>query len=254
MCYDDNARPPIPDGSLGNAYGEDLVLTSADGNRFMAYLARPEQTSDRQVLIYPDIRGLHQFYKDLALRFAELGIAALAIDYFGRTAGLTSREESVFEFRPHVQQLQLETFFQDVEASLSYLRQNVGAQGSIFTVGFCLGGSFSLLSGTKPDLGLKGIIAFYAGLSRSFGDGPSVLDQAKNITYPLLGLFGGADAGIPVSDVRKLEEALKLKGIDEKIVVYQGAPHSFFDRRSTDFAEASSDAWKQVQDFISTHS
>lgn len=254
MCYDDNARPPIPDGAQGKAHGDDLVLTSSDGNRFMAYFARPEQPGTSQVLIYPDIRGLHQFYKDLALRFAELGISALAIDYFGRTAGLTSREESVFEFRPHVQQLKLETFFLDVESALSYLRQNANAQGATFPVGFCLGGSFSLVSATRPEFGFKGVVAFYSGLSRSFGGGPTVLEQADDIVYPVLGFFGGADQGIPVSEVRKLEGKLKQKGIDEKIVVYEGAPHSFFDRRATDFAEASADAWKQVQSFIASHS
>ena len=93
MCYDDNARPPVPPISGGAADGQDIVLTAPDGNRFSAYIAYSAQTDGPQVLIYPDIRGLHQFYKELALRFAEVGIRALAIDYFGRTAGLTSRAE-----------------------------------------------------------------------------------------------------------------------------------------------------------------
>src|SRR5690349_20748989 len=103
MCYDDNAQPPVPEGANGVAHGEDLVLEAADGNRFAAYLATPSAPASAQVLILPDIRGLHQFYKDLALRFAEIGIGAIAFDYFGRTAGLTARNDS-FEFMPHVQQ------------------------------------------------------------------------------------------------------------------------------------------------------
>src|SRR5437899_146709 len=113
MCYDDNARPPMPPGADGTAQSEDVVLAVADGNRFAAYAARPSNPIGAQVLIYPDVRGLHQFYKDLALRFAEVGIAALAMDYFGRTAGLTARDDS-FDFWPHVQQLQLQTLFNDV--------------------------------------------------------------------------------------------------------------------------------------------
>src|SRR5258707_13904066 len=121
MCYDDDARPPLPPGANGKATGEEIVLTASDGNRFAAYIARPEQPTGAQVLIYPDIRGLHQFYKELALRFAEVGITALAIDYFGRTAGLTSRDDA-FVFAPHVQQLTFSALMNDATAALAYLQ------------------------------------------------------------------------------------------------------------------------------------
>src|SRR5215207_1048545 len=125
MCYDDNARPPVPEGAAGAAHGEDLVLEAADGNRFAAYLATPSAPASAQVLILPDVRGLHQFYKDLALRFAEVGVAAIAMDYFGRSAGLTARDES-FEFMPHVQQITLPTLLADAGASLDHLRAHTG--------------------------------------------------------------------------------------------------------------------------------
>src|SRR4051794_12735151 len=114
MCYDDQARPPEPPGKSGSAQGEDLILTASDGNKFAAFYAAPSQPLHLQVLIYPDVRGLHQFYKELALRFAEVGIAALAFDYFGRSAGLTPREEP-FEYMPHVQQMKWDSFMKDVE-------------------------------------------------------------------------------------------------------------------------------------------
>src|SRR5712691_13079444 len=137
MCYDDNARPPIPPGVNGKARGEDLVLETADGNRFMAYAAHPEQPLGSQVVIYPDVRGLHQFYKELALRFGEAGISAIAIDYFGRTAGISSRDES-FEYMPHVMQMiGAQKWLHDVQAALAYLRQTDGQQRSTFTMGFC---------------------------------------------------------------------------------------------------------------------
>ena len=74
MCYDDNARPPLPLGAGGATSAEDLALTAADGNRFAAYRAVPDGPARAQALIFPDVRGLHQFYKDLAVRFAEQGI------------------------------------------------------------------------------------------------------------------------------------------------------------------------------------
>lgn len=256
MCYDDNARPPMPPGGSGNAQGEDIVLTAADGNRFAAYFARAggSAATGAQVIVYPDVRGLHQFYKELALRFAEVGISAVAIDYFGRTAGLTNRDES-FEFWPHVQQITLDTFFQDVTAALSYLRNQPGsANAPIFPVGFCMGGSLSFMSGTNQEFGFGGVIGFYAGLTRDFGGKGTVLEQADKISYPLLGLFGGADQGIPPEAVNNLDEKLGQAGVEHTIISYPGAPHSFFDRRSEEFKDASTDAWKQVLNFVASHS
>src|ERR1700681_2918826 len=125
MCYDDQAIPPNPPGDAGPAHGEDIVLKAADGNRFAAYIAHPEHAGKAQILIYPDVRGLHQFYKELALRFAEVGVAAIAMDYFGRTAGLTSRAEP-FDFWPHVQQLQFPGILADAQASLTHLQSVAG--------------------------------------------------------------------------------------------------------------------------------
>jgi len=251
MCYDSNAQPPEPLGVTGTAQGEELVLTAQDGNHFAAYIAQPSQPTGAQVIIYPDVRGLHQFYKELALRFAKAGVLALGLDYFGRTAGLTPRDDS-FEFWPHVQQLQLANFFLDVEAALGYLASRQAGKGTTFTVGFCMGGSLSLLTGTR-DLAVNGVIAFYAGLSRAFGGGKTVLEQAETIHYPVLGLFGGADQGIPVSDVEQLGASLEKAGVEHTLKIYPGAPHSFFDRRAVDHAEASNDAWKQVLGFIASH-
>jgi carboxymethylenebutenolidase len=252
MCYDSEARPPVPPTPAGNARGEDLVLTAANGNQFAAYAAYPEHSKDAQVLIFPDVRGLHQFYKDLALRFAEQGIGALAIDYFGRTAGLTPRDDS-FDFWPHVQQIQFSTFQQDVKAGLDRLREGQGANNATFTLGFCMGGSFSFLTGTQPNLDLAGVIGFYAGLTRALVGNKTVLDVAQDIKYPVLGLFGGADPNIPVSVVEEFKQKLNEAHIPNQIVIYPNAPHSFFDRRSTEFAEASAEAWRQVLDFIATY-
>ena len=203
---------------------------------------------EAQVLIFPDVRGLHQFYKELALRFAETGVRASAMDYFGRTAGLTGRNDG-FEFWPHVQQLNVQSIFSDVAAALAYLRQD-RQDTPIFTIGFCLGGSVSLIAATQ-NFGQAGAIGFYAGLSRVMpGSTGSILDQATHITSPVLGLFGGADPGIPSSDVQALDEKLDQAGVAHEIITYPDAPHSFFDRRATDYVAASTDAWQRVQAFI----
>jgi carboxymethylenebutenolidase len=249
MCYDDQARPPIPPGASGKVQGEQVVLTAGDGNDFHAYVALPPDRTHSAVVIYPDVRGLHQFYRELALRFAEVGIAAIAIDYFGRTAGLTSREEG-FEFRPHVEQLTFDSFTLDVKAALAYLREKLGPEVSVFVVGFCMGGSLTVLTGTQRELGLAGLIPFYAGMTRTFGGAGTVLDNATRVAYPVVGFFGGADQGIPESAVHELDAKLDQAGVEHQLTIYPGAPHGFFDRRAADFAEASTDAWRRLLSFI----
>lgn len=249
MCYDDNARPPYPPISGGSADGQDIVLTASDGNQFSAYIAYSAQPGNAQVLIYPDVRGLHQFYKELALRFAEIGIRALAIDYFGRTAGLTPRDES-FEYMPHVEKMTIPTLLEDVSAALAYLRDLSKTPRATFIVGFCRGGALALHTGAE-EFDLAGIIAFYAGMSRAIaGAKGTTLEQAGKNRYPVLGLFGGADPGIPASDVKKLDEQLYVAEVKHEIVTYPGAPHSFFDRRQVEFASESADAWTRLLNFI----
>jgi carboxymethylenebutenolidase len=248
MCYDDKARPPVPPVAGGAAQGEEVVLTARDGTRFAGYLAKPEEPMGAQAIIFPDVRGLHHFYKEFAERLAEQGVTALAIDYFGRTAGLTPRDEG-FDYPPHVEQMRFEPFQSDVSAALDHLRSREAGNAPTFVVGFCRGGSLALLTAAR-DLGLAGVVAFYAGLSREFSPVGTVLDQAAKVRCPVLGLFGGADPGIPVEQVEELDRRLDGAEVEHEIVVYDGAPHSFFDRKATEYAEASADAWTRILAFI----
>jgi carboxymethylenebutenolidase len=252
MCYDDDARPPLPPGTGGGSNGEELVLTAADGNRFSAYVARPTEPGQAQILIYPDVRGLHQFYRELALRFAEMGVAAIAIDYFGRTAGLSPRPDN-FDYMPLVQQLKLPEVLEDAKAGLDYLRQGEGAQRATFIVGFCMGGSLTIYTSTY-DLGLAGVIPFYSGFGRKMDEVGTALDVSPRVRYPFLGLYGGADTGIPPEQLEALDKNLDQAGVEHEIKIYPGATHSFFDRRATEFADASADAWQRMLNFIKSHS
>src|SRR6185437_7935354 len=95
--------PPVPPISGAAISHDDLVLEAAGGNRFGAFLATPDGAARVGIVVLPDVRGLYRFYEALALRFAERGYAALAFDYFGRTAGIEKRDDD-FEYMPHVQQ------------------------------------------------------------------------------------------------------------------------------------------------------
>jgi carboxymethylenebutenolidase len=254
MCFDDGALVPQPPGEAGAAHGERLVLTAADGASLHGFVATPEDPAgmrDVSVLIYPDIRGLHAFYAQLTIAFAGMGFPALAIDYFGRTAGLTERNDA-FEHQPHVQQLSYQSLLADTQAGLAELESRAPGN-AVVTVGFCLGGTLSLMAGAHPDLGLAGVVGLYAGMKRDFGEG-TALDQAGAITVPVLGLFGGADKGIPVEQVEALDQRLDPTGVEHEIVTYPGAPHSFFDRRSVDHADATADSWRRIVAFLEARS
>src|ERR1051325_9127810 len=103
MCFELDSAPPIPVISGAAVSHDELVLEARDGNRFAGFLATPDESSDTGIVVLPDVRGLYRFYEELALRFAERGYQAVAIDYFGRTAGGAKGGED-FDYPPHVEQ------------------------------------------------------------------------------------------------------------------------------------------------------
>lgn len=144
MCFSDDARVPPPPISGAAADHGDFELKASDGNRLMAHFARASKPNGAGMVVLPDVRGLHNFYKDLARRFAETGIDSVAIDYFGRTAESDDRSDS-FEQMPHVKQTTPEGIAADTAAGIAFLRSKEGgAVKSVFTVGFCFGGSSSI--------------------------------------------------------------------------------------------------------------
>src|SRR5690349_16641374 len=116
MCFELDSVPPIPVARGAAGSHEDLVLEAADGNRFAAFLATPGQPSRTVVVGLPDVSGLFRFYVEVALRFAEGGQAAIAIDYFGRTAGVEKRGDD-FDYPEHVAQTTEAGVQADVRAS-----------------------------------------------------------------------------------------------------------------------------------------
>jgi len=244
MCYSDAARPPLPPIRGGATDDGALVLTAADGTRVAAHGARAAAPSGAGVVILPDARGLHHFYQELAVRFAEAGLDTVAIDYFGRTAGLGERGED-FEFRPHVERTTPAGIAQDTAAAVSWLRSpEGGAVGAVFTVGFCFGGSNSWNQAAAGH-DLRGSIGLYGQPARS----RPFLGQMQN---PLLVLIAGADF-TPPAEYDSFDAELTAAGVAHEMHTYPGAPHSFFDRTFAEHREACDDAWRRMLDFIDRH-
>src|SRR6266446_5071808 len=246
MCFELDSLPPIPPISGAAVSHEDLELEAADGNRFAAFVANPDEPAAKGVVILPDVRGLYRFYEELALRFAERGIAAVAFDYFGRTAGAAKRDDD-FEYMEHVEQTTPEGIEADVAAAADYLRSK--AVRTVFTIGFCFGGRNSWLAAAGGH-GLAGAIGFY-GRPSVGGDGtPGPTQRASELEAPILALQAGADQHITAEDNAAFDQALSAAGVEHELVTYDGAPHSFFDRKQEEFASASADAWARVLAFI----
>ena len=249
MCFDHDSLPPIPPIEGGAVAHEDLVLEAADGNRFAAFAAHSEEPSGKGVVILPDVRGLYRFYEELALRFAERGFPALAIDYFGRTAGVGKRDDE-FPYMDHVAQTRVDGIQADVRAAVEWLRD--AGSASIFTVGFCFGGRNSWLAAAGGH-GLAGAVGFYGNPGERNGE-PGPLARAAEIDAPILALQAGDDANITAELNADFAAALTASDVEHDVVTYPGAPHSFFDRRQEDFADASADAWARVLAFVERHS
>ena len=151
---------------------------------------------------------------------------------------------------PHVEQTTPADVQRDVGAVVAHLRsQEGGGARSVFTVGFCFGGRNSWLAAAAGH-GLAGAIGFYGrpGPGRDGTPGPT--QRAGELACPILALQGGDDPGIPVEDSTSFDEALSAAVVEHEVVVYPGAPHSFFDRKYEEFAAESEDAWSRTLAFV----
>ena len=248
MCVPPDSVPPVPRIEGASTNSRRLILEAEDDNRFNAFEVFPESPSDTAVIVLPDVRGLFPFYEELASRFAEVGHHGLAIDYFGRTAGTSERDEG-FDFMSHVHQMTHAHLAADVRAAVDHLRQD-RPERRIVTVGFCLGGSNSWHQAANGH-GLAGAVGFYGNPTRDLPPGAgSVIDRVPLIECPILALMAGDDQSITPAMVTSFDEALDRHDIPHEVVTYDGAPHSFFDRRYEEHAAAAADAWSRVLTFI----
>ncbi len=253
MCFDLDSRPPIAPIAGGALDSGLLTLDADDGNRLSAFRARATTASGAGIVILPDVRGLHPFFEELALRFAENGVDAIAIDYFGRSAGLGPRDGQ-FEYMPHVQQTSWAGVSADIRAAARNLRmEDEGRVQALFTVGFCYGGRNAYLSSILG-LDLAGAIGFYGvpiGAGRS--DIPAPIDVVGEMRNPILGIFAGADQATSAEARDVFDAALTTAGVEHRFVTYENAPHSFFDRKADEFADASAKAWEETLTFVRGH-
>ncbi len=238
MCHAARSAPPSPPDPGPVGLHGPVRLTSADGTRVPAYGARPRTPSRGSVIILPDVRGLHPFYQSLARRFAETGFTTLAVDLYGRTAPNNPRGDA-FPWRDHVDHVRNEGVDLDVGAAAAYVRAL--DPGPVFTIGFCFGGghSWRLAAGDESP---AGAIGFY-GLPHL------VTGTLGRTNAPILMLLAGRDDETPRAALDHLTRRLDIAGAPYDVHVYADAPHSFFDRSHSEWADTCQDAWQRVLAF-----
>jgi carboxymethylenebutenolidase len=248
MCHDTDARPPAPPADVLPEPHEiggrgDLSLTSGDGTTVAAYEAFPVGEPRARVVVLPDVRGLHPYYRALADRLAEAGLHAVAIDYFGRTAADLPRDDD-FAYMDHVKQVTPQQVTDDVSAAVRHLSPT---GDGVLTLGFCFGGGHSWRL-AAAGVGVAGAVGFYGR--------PSLVEEAVaggGHAAPVLMLIAGADKAITVDDALAAADRLRASGAEVETQVFDGAPHSFFDRTFADHTKDCDEAWRLLLDFADRH-
>jgi carboxymethylenebutenolidase len=243
------ARPVA--GEIITTSGDGLAV--ADGEvvsrdfQVPIYEARPATAGKYPiVLVIPEIFGMHEHIKDVTRRFAKEGFLGLTFEPYAREGGV-SHLTDIESVRKVADLVPDEQVMGDLDALMAYAKQHpAGRADRIGVTGFCRGGMYTLLFAAHS-LEVKAGVAWYGQPRPAKTPGVRTagpLDLAAKISCPILGLYGGEDLGIPVSDVKEMEAALKAAGKTAEFVIYPGAPHAFFaDYRPSYRAEAAKDAW-----------
>ena len=247
MCFEYESSPPIRRVAGGASGYRDLTLTASDGTGFAAFEAFAAEAKAAAVIVLPDVRGLYRFYEELALRISEAGYDSLAIDYFGRTAGIGKRGED-FEFREHVDQATFDGVTADVTAAIDHLREGEPGR-KVFTVGSA---SVEAILGTKPRTGWTWRVRS-ASTVTPIGSPRRV----RLLSSTGWGRWRARSWGSWVAMTRRPERRSTSvprcpDGIRRAPRNHHlpGAPHSFFDRKYEEFAAESADAWDRVMAFF----
>ncbi len=247
----------ITTSSEGLAVADITIRSGSD--TIPAYEARPASPGRYPVIIViHEIFGLHEYIRDVARRFAKEGYYAVAPELYSREGG-AGRLPDIQEVLALVGKVSDRQVLQDLSSVVEHARGQSWAQaGRVGATGFCWGGRMTWLFAAH-EKNLKAGVAWYGPLGpwrgrRDDAHPQAALDLTEQLLCPVLGLYGEADEGIPVSTVREMEAQLKAHHKTAELVVYPGAPHGFFaDYRATYRAEVAKDAWKRALGWFAKH-
>src|ERR1017187_3051670 len=227
----------------------DAKIKVADGE-MPGYFARPDGVSNPPVvLVAMEIFGLHEYIKDVTRRLAKLGAFAVAPDYYFRKGVDLTKISDIPQLLPIVNSKPDTELLSDLDGTVAWAKSQGGDAGRLGIIGFCRGGR-TVWEYAAHNEALKAGVAFYGPPV----DPPNPLwpksptQLVPDMKAPVLGLYGEADAGIPVATVEALKAALTAAGKTAEFKIYPGAPHGFHaDYRASYRKEAAEDAWNRMQ-------
>jgi carboxymethylenebutenolidase len=235
---------------VGGLTAGDAKVKVADGE-MPVYYARPANASNPPVvLVAMEIFGLHEYIKDVTRRLAKLGAFAVAPDYYFRSGEDLTKIAEIPKLMPFVNKKPDAELFSDLDAAVAWAKSQGADANRLGIIGFCRGGR-TVWQYAAHSNGLKAGVAFYGSLvdpeAQTSLWPKNPIERAPELKAPVLGLYGEADQGIPLSQVDALKSALQKAGKTFEIKVYPGAPHGFHaDYRASYRKEAAEDAWNQM--------
>jgi carboxymethylenebutenolidase len=248
-----SAQTQITTDTQGLEAGE-VKIPVKDG-QMPAYCAKPANRKNLPVvLVVQEIFGVHEHIKDVARRFAKAGYLAVAPELYARQ-GDVSKLTSMDDIRPIVAKVPDAQVMSDLDAAAEWAAKNGGDAKKLGVTGFCWGGRIVwLYAAHNPNL--KAGVAWYGGVEGATSElkPRNPIDLASEMKAPVLGLYGGADAGIPVAGVERMRAALAKAGKEAEIHIYPDKPHGFHaDYRPSYRKDAAEDGWKRALDWFRKH-
>jgi carboxymethylenebutenolidase len=230
---------------------ETLELTTRDGPMDL-YVARPDADAANAVIVIQEAFGVNDHIMDVTRRLADAGHLAVAPTMFHRAGGGTAPYGQFDKVMPLFEGVSDDGILMDVDATLSHLRGEGYNADRIGIVGFCFGGRVTFLVAARRQLGAA--VGFYGGGIVTGRLWPPLVDEAKDLRTPWLGLFGDLDQSIPVEDVERLRRELASAPVDHDVVRYADAQHGFnCDVRDEYHPEAAADAWQRTLAWFGKH-
>lgn len=249
------AQTAITTDAAGLAAGEIRIPTSS--GEIPGYRAMPDKGGPFPVvLVVQEIWGVHEYIRDVCRRLAKLGYMAIAPELYFRQGDVSQIKEVSEILSQVVSKVTDVQLMGDLDAAVAWAKSSgKGDTARLGITGFCWGGRVVWMYAAHNP-GLKAAVAWYGPVARSYSpeSKKTALDIAAEVKAPVLGLYGGADQGIPIDTLEKMREALKAAGKTFDIVIYPDTPHAFHaDYRPTYRKGPAEDGWKRLQEWFKKH-
>lgn len=223
----------------------------ADGTSMNAYVSRPATpASAPAIAVFQEAYGVNAHIRDVADRFATLGLIAIAPELYHRTAptGFVANYGDMQAVREHMDAMTREGLEADIDATFAWLAKDADVDpGEMAAIGFCMGGRVSYIANSRVPL--RAAISFYGG-----GIAPDLLSLASQQHGPILMFWGGLDQHIPPEQYRAVADALASAGATQEQIVFGQADHGFFcDQRASYNPIAARQAWALLKEFLASY-